>query len=205
MYFWRSKHRLLECLDGWEGKLNCQQCQQTVALANSCIPSFEGSNVSYKSLKQWFLSEHQSWHVQGWPNLIIICRAINQNYHCFAWNFNSGFQNIGFVLGTKNTVKSLVSAECLFMKAKSSNETTQTVHKSLKWNLDNCKHENLCTIIIFAKQPFLLTNFTQRWWFQAMIIFLKKRQLKILTFAVKATFYFIKAMFILCIFSSKDP
>lgn len=46
------QHRLLECLDGWEEKLNYQQCQQTAALANSCIWSFEGSNVRYKSFNQ---------------------------------------------------------------------------------------------------------------------------------------------------------
>lgn len=36
------QHRLLECLDGWEEKLNYQQCQQTAALANSCILEFWG-------------------------------------------------------------------------------------------------------------------------------------------------------------------
>lgn len=129
--------------------------------------------------------------------------AINRNCHCFVWNyFNSGFQNIGFVLETKTIVKSLVSAECLFIKAKSSHETT---HKSLKWNLDNCIHENLRTAIIFAKQLFV-TQFQTMLMIPGNINFLKKRQLKTLNFAVKQhLFPQFQAMFTLCIFSSKDP
>lgn len=172
------QHRLLECLDGWEEKLNYQQCQQTAALAK-LIATFgvlRVQTLGTKALNKEFIRT---------PKLTC-SRVTKTNYNLhgnqsklplFCEISIKDFKTLALFLGQK-TLKSLVSAECLFIKAKSSHETTHTVHKSLQWNLDNCIHEpphchHIC------KTTSLLPNFKQCWWFQAILIFWKKDSLRL--------------------------
>ena len=130
--------------------------------------------------------------------------AINRNCHCFVWNFNSGFQNIGFVLGTKNTQISSFGWMFVYQSQKF---TWNHSHRS---QVPSMEFRQLHTWTS-APPPYLQNNFfvTQ---FQTMLMipgninFLKKRQLKTLTFAVKQhLFPQFQATCTLCIFSSKDP
>lgn len=187
-------------------KLNCQQRQRTAALANSCILSFESSNVRKKNFKQRIRTPKLTC---SWVTKINIITAGQSHLPLFCMtNSSQDFQNVIFVLGkiNKNKHCQIFSFQLnVYLSQPKVHKNHSNSSQVPKMEVRELHTRKPLHHIISVRINFCFSNFTQLWWFQT--IFLGKGQHNTLTFTVKQHLFFhnFKPPLLYVYFSLKKP
>ena len=170
-------------------KLNCQQRQRTAALANSCILSFESSNVRKKNFKQRIRTPKLTCSQVTKINIITAGQS-HLPLFCMT-NSSQDFQNVIFVLGkiNKNKHCQIFSFQLnVYLSQPKVHKNHSNSSQVPKMEVRELHTRKPLHHIIFVRINFCFSNFTQLWWFQT--IFLGKGQHNTLTFTVKQHLFF---------------